>query len=324
MQRLLGIEPAAQHQPVAERQRQHRLAQPGAVKHRRGQHRCFVAAPRNSVQQLRGEQGRGFATRCAFRGARRPAGQQRQTARLRRRRHGCGGSRSDQPLDGAVGWAVGCPGDESPYAPVDGAEELAEFVVVDQDGDVFASGDVGELGLGEPGVHQQQLCADLAGRGEGGEQSPVIAAQHRDDVARSDTPLGPRPRQRVDLTVEVGECQITGLIGDGERIGVVHRGRLDDPGEPTVGAHQFRRPDAVHDASGQAGVTQHAHAAGGGTEPAGGIDDVLHARHGRGDATPGSPESLADRDILSASAHHARRCKPHHNGFDGKGDRCGV
>ena len=106
----------------------------------------------------------------------------------------------------------------------DRVQQTAELLVVDQGVDPFPLGHVGELGLGEAGVHQQQPGAELAGGKHGFDQSAVIAAQHRDHRSLVQPVPGPRPRQRVGTTVQLVEGQLAPVVHQADGAGVTECG----------------------------------------------------------------------------------------------------
>jgi hypothetical protein len=137
------------------------------------------------------------------------------------------------------------PGEDSRDLGGDGAHQVEELAVVQHRFDLLAFGHVGELRLGEAGVHQDRAQAEFAGRQHAQHHAAVVTGQDRDHIAGPQSAFGEAAGEGVRAVVEFAEGEFPRLVDDGGGVGAGLHGVHDHTGERAVLGRVAHRPDGV-------------------------------------------------------------------------------
>ena len=236
VERLLGVEPAADDERRAERDADHRLHEAERVEHRHAQLGHLARAERHLAEQAADQRQRArLAARRALRRAGRAAGQDRDPGPSRRASAGAlvsapSISASSVSSPGSVG-----PGPEAAAGRiVDPLEHVGVLVVVDEQVGALALGHLADLRSGERGVEQDDARAALGGGEHRLEEAAVVAGQDRDALAGLEAALAPGVGERIGALVELPVAQLAALVDQRRAVAVAERAGRDRAAEQAV------------------------------------------------------------------------------------------
>ena len=151
----------------------------------------------------------------------------------------------DQPVDGEALGRLVLPGDHVHRPLRQVGQRFGVLLVVDQDVDVLAAEQLGQLRPGERGVEQHQVGAELAGGDQRLDEAAVVAGQQADPAASVLEVRRERGGQRVGALLELAPRHRTALVDQRDPLGspgcrqagAGHRGQAlapDRAGHPQV------------------------------------------------------------------------------------------
>ena len=184
LERRLRVEAATHHDGAAHRRGDRELPEAPRVEHRRRDDGGLAGPPGDPLEHGRERPGGSSRAPRALGGAGRAGGQQHGATGARRLRRATAEVGVDQLVEDVYagmgvlgilhpGEHLGQVGQPLPRL----GEQGSELLVVHHDRGLLALQHVAQLGSGEAGVEQQRVGADARRRGEGLDQTAVVAAQ---------------------------------------------------------------------------------------------------------------------------------------------------